>query len=541
LQNGKLVFTNTVNVLATGIMGLDSNNSPIALIEGNSINNTSSDTDEIKYQADLGIVKTDHISFAQQGNLLTYTLTVTNYGPSTVNSFSITDRATANSLTTTSFGVPSQGSLNPANPSFIYDSSTNTDRATLNWSGLTLAPGQSVSVTLGATVAMINGNLSNTAVVSPPNGFTDTNLGNNQAEDIDVISISPPIIDLAIQKDNGQIIATPGQSVTYLIKIINKSTLAIDNIKVIDTIPPDLIDAQIYATSGDYDPVTGLWTNISLAPNGDAVDPSNTPASVVTLILEGVVKNPPSQAKLINTVSVEAPADLKALETNLSDNIAIDEDSYPMANANLLLVKRITTVNGGTSTIGGDPLASYIDSANLYDDNQIDIPTQPNPTDPQKDTDQWPDISNFLIGGLNGGKIKPNDRMEYTIYFLSAGGNTAKNVSICDLVPQSQSLVPHAYNNGYSNAVNGIAGADRGILAQINGQIRSYTNLADGDSGRYYPAGSTLPNACKLPNGTMPSNTNGAIVLDLGDIVDPGHATGSSQPHGFIRFSTKIN
>jgi uncharacterized repeat protein (TIGR01451 family) len=541
LQNGKSVFTNTANILTAGMTGLNSSNQPIALVESNSTNNSSSDTDEIKYQADLGIIKTDNVSFGQKNDVLAYMLKVTNYGPSTVNSFSIVDRATKSSLTNRNFGTPSTGTLSPTNPNFTYDATTDKDVATWNWTGLTLAPGQSATVTLGATVAMTNGDLSNLVIVSPSNGVTDTNLGNNQAEDIDVIATSPPIVDLAIQKDNGQTIATPGQAVTYLIKIINKSTLAIDNIKVLDTIPPDLIDAQIYATSGDYDPVTGLWTNISLAPNGDAVNPSNTPASVVTLILEGVVKNPPSQAKLINTVTVEAPADLKALETNLSDNIAIDEDSYPMANANLLLVKRITTVNGGTSTIGGDPLANYIDSASPYDDNQIDIPTQPSPTDPRKDTDQWPDISNFLVGGLNGGKVKPTDTMEYTIYFLSAGGSTAKNVSICDLVPQSQGLVSQAYNNGYSNGANGTAGADRGILAQINGQIRSYTNLADGDSGRYYPAGSTLPNACKLPNGTMPSNTNGAIVLDLGDIVDPGHAIGSSQPHGFIRFSTKIN
>jgi uncharacterized repeat protein (TIGR01451 family) len=102
-----------------------------------------------------------------------------------------------------------------------------------------------------------------------------------------------PNVDLVIKKDDNQTVATPGQAITYLIRVINKSNIAVDSIKVSDIIPADLTNVQLYATSGDYGSVTGLWTNIFLAPNGDELNPNNTPNSFVTLILEGIVIDQP--------------------------------------------------------------------------------------------------------------------------------------------------------------------------------------------------------------------------------------------------------
>jgi hypothetical protein len=92
-----------------------------------------------------------------------------------------------------------------------------------------------------------------------------------------------------------------------------------------------------------------------------------------------------------------------------------------------------------------------------------------------------------------------------------------------------------------AHAINGTTGADRGIIAQINSETLSYTNLADADAGRYYPPGEALPNACKLPNGTIPSNSNGAVVVGVGDIIDPANATTTNQSQGFIRFQVQVD
>jgi hypothetical protein len=68
-----------------------------------------------------------------------------------------------------------------------------------------------------------------------------------------------------------------------------------------------------------------------------------------------------------------------------------------------------------------------------------------------------------------------------------------------------------------------------------------YTNVADGDGGRYYAPGEVLPNACKkAPTDPVPANRNGAVVVNLGNIptaINPGPQPNSS---GFIRFRVRV-
>jgi uncharacterized repeat protein (TIGR01451 family) len=205
---------------------------------------------------------------------------------------------------------------------------------------------------------------------------------------------------------------------------------------------------------------------------------------------------------------------------------------------NVLLVKRITAINGGTNTVGGDSLAGYIDElTNPYDDNNITIANQPTPTSPAKDTDKWPMPSTFLLGGINGGNIKPGDEMEYTIYFLSAGESAAKNVLFCDRVPTNVSFIPTAFNSA-TPATGGLAG-DRGILSLLNGTTAAFTNIADGDAARYFAPGidptSIYPN---LKCGGV--NDNGAVVINLGNLPNataPGTPAGA---FGFVRFKGRV-
>src|SRR5262245_62400307 len=99
----------------------------------------------------------------------TYTITVTNNGPSTVSSLTLTDTIPA-ALLNPNF-APSAGA---------YDTNTGV------WSGLSLASGQSVSITLTGTIASnVTGTMTNICTVSPPYGMSDTNLANNSVTDSD--------------------------------------------------------------------------------------------------------------------------------------------------------------------------------------------------------------------------------------------------------------------------------------------------------------------------------------------------------------------
>ena len=81
----------------------------------------------------------------------TYTITVSNAGPSTVSSVTLTDAVPA-ALLNPVFGTPSAGSYNPA---------------TGVWSGLSLAAGQSVTITLTGTIDPAASGSSPTPPTSP--------------------------------------------------------------------------------------------------------------------------------------------------------------------------------------------------------------------------------------------------------------------------------------------------------------------------------------------------------------------------------------
>jgi SdrD B-like domain len=217
---------------------------------------------------------------------------------------------------------------------------------------------------------------------------------------------------------------------------------------------------------------------------------------------------------------------------NTSEFSAVTVSGSP----NVLLVKRITSIDSNIYASNGQSFSDHYDeTSNPYDDNVLDSPV---PTPP--DTDKWSNIDSFLVGVTDGGNIQPKSILDYTIYFLSAGNLPASRVAICDLVPAHQTFRPNGLTS-VTHGVNGTSGADRGIVAQINGQTRSYTNLADDDAGRYYPAGEALPNACKLPSGIIPPNNNGAVVVDIGDVIDPANATVTNQSQGFIRFQSQVD
>jgi hypothetical protein len=238
-----------------------------------------------------------------------------------------------------------------------------------------------------------------------------------------------------------------------------------------------------------------------------------------------------------NLINVPAaltnPNNITATATDVAGNTS--EFGAVVSDPNVLLIKRITAINGGTTTRDGDDLAIYHNTVSPYDDNvpeSTPFINQPNPN--QKDTTFWPTPANFLLGGTNGGNIKPNDEMEYTIYFLSTGDTAANKVELCDRIPANQTFVPTAFNS-ITAGTGGLGAADRGILVSTANNLRSYTNLADGDMARYYAPGESLPTSC----GTG-ANSNGAIVVNLGTIPNATAPGLPSDSHGFVRFRVKM-
>lgn len=224
---------------------------------------------------------------------------------------------------------------------------------------------------------------------------------------------------------------------------------------------------------------------------------------------------------------------------------------------NVLLVKRITAINGQASTSEGYSLSRYVDEpTNRYDDNYIAPVSDPNDAgyspasaDPFE-TNQWPTIDGtlnsdpLLKGGIHGGKVLADDEIEYTIYFLSSGNTLAENVVFCDYIPPLTSFIPNAYNSGGRHATGAMAGTDLGIEFHHNGVTEHHTGAEDGDNAVYFPPGidpaRTFPNIdCDGDGNGINTNINGAVVVNLGDL--PNATTNVTDAYGYVQFRARVN
>jgi uncharacterized repeat protein (TIGR01451 family) len=182
--------------------------------------------------------------------------------------------------------------------------------------------------------------------------------------------------------------------------------------------------------------------------------------------------------------------------------------------SNVMIVKRITAI--GTTR--------YTDI--------IDNPDSASDNDPN-----WP--TGYLQGKIDGGNVKPNDEIEYTIYYLNSGNVAAKKLRICDrlhkdLVFQTQFDLTDS------------ATVDRGINLTPGNNITQYLTNADGDDNGYLSTTSTLPDNCNLVGNTIdPSKlSNNVVVVNLADDTNylPGSISPGNPPnaYGYVRFKAKV-
>ncbi|MBE9129020.1 MULTISPECIES: DUF11 domain-containing protein [unclassified Coleofasciculus] len=200
----------------------------------------------------------------------------------------------------------------------------------------------------------------------------------------------------------------------------------------------------------------------------------------------------------------------------------IGANIIPVAsNPNLLLVKRITAINGVNIT-------DFVDDPNSTNDN----------------ASNWPTPTNTYLRGAISSTVKPGDEIEYTIYFLSTGSKNATNVQICDLIPANTTFVSTAFNS-LTPTEGGLPESDRGIALALNSTSLPanptvyLSNTADTDRGQFFAQGTLLPATCSS------SNNNGAVIVNVVTLPNTlPYATGKGTPYnsyGFIRFRARVN
>ncbi|PUA79781.1 DUF11 domain-containing protein [Nocardioides currus] len=251
-------------------------------------NNTATTTSNADPRADVSIVKTATPANPVPGRQVTYTLVVTNNGPSVARNVTLDDDANdaLTGLTATTGSTP--------NPCTV--AAGNVVACSLG----DLAPGASVTVTVAAGVpAGYTGILSNTATIASP---TDVTPGNNSST---ASGATNPDANVSITKGLSPAAPVPGRDVTYTVVVTNSGPSVARNVTVADDVA-DVLTGVTATTGATPDPCTVSAGNDVACSLGDL--PASGPGSTVVVTITGRL---PADftGDLTNTATVASPTD----------------------------------------------------------------------------------------------------------------------------------------------------------------------------------------------------------------------------------------
>jgi uncharacterized repeat protein (TIGR01451 family)/fimbrial isopeptide formation D2 family protein len=197
-------------------------------------NNTDTDTDTLDAAPDMAILKEADDDLVVPGQTYEYTLTVTNVGDQEATGVAVTDDVPDGLIVDCASTAPAATACDPAT-------------GALQW-GPPLAPdpfppGANATITYEVTVIdpAAAGTMAfpNTAVVSRDETDDPDPTDNNESSEETSLDPAQTFPDLSVVKDDGLLVVTPGQTVTYSVTVTNSGNIGATNVLVTDTLPSD--------------------------------------------------------------------------------------------------------------------------------------------------------------------------------------------------------------------------------------------------------------------------------------------------------------
>ncbi|ALN84735.1 conserved repeat domain protein [Lysobacter capsici] len=270
-------------------------------------NNTATNTPTPVASADLAVTKTASSATPIVGTNITFTVTVSNNGPSAAAGVSVNDQ------------LPAGYTFVSATPSVgTYNAGTGV------WAVGGLASGANATLQIVATV-LPTGPYANTATATSTTN--DPTPGNNTATNTPVPVASA---DLAVTKTASSATPTVGTNITFTVTVSNNGPSAAAGVNVNDQLPAGYTFVSANPSVGTYNAGTGVWAVGALASGANA-----TLDIVATVLPNGPYAN---TATATSTTSDPTPGNNTATSTPV-----------PVASADLAVTK---TASSATPTVG---------------------------------------------------------------------------------------------------------------------------------------------------------------------------------------------
>jgi uncharacterized repeat protein (TIGR01451 family) len=452
----------------------------------NLLNNTSVFGSAVVTVADLSVTKTGPATIAA-GQTATYTITLTNLGPSDAANVVLTDAVPGPAVLVSEQHVG-------GNDTFTDASSGNTARFT----GTMVAGRFDVFVVVVSVPSSTTAGTSLLDTASVTSDTTDPNPANNSSSLTTTVAVSA---DLAVVK-KGPLTITAGTSVTYILTVTNNGPSDAQTVSLTDTLPTGLTrvsETQVGGTDNWTDNSTGNLVSLSIntltAGHSDVFQVVASAASGIpdgTSLMDTAVVSSvtPDPNPLDNTSSVTstaaAVADLEVVKsgpaqvtagTRVTYTITLSNDGPSDAQnvavtdslpAGLTLVTALATTNpdgfvnnsppGGTQAVfnATTVVAGHTDVFQVVVDAAASLPAGPlSDTATAASTTTDPDLLNntstatgSVVTSADLSVVKEGPlvitagtMVTYTILATNHGPSDAQGVTLSDTLPAGFALV----------------------------------------------------------------------------------------------------
>ena len=329
LASGQVQTVSVRVGIGSGMLGVVTNAVTVTTTTQDPVpgNDETVETTVVEAVADVVVVKGDDPDPTVASRALTYTLTVSNVGPSDARDVVVTDTLPVS--VTVSSAVPA--------------TSTQSGRE-LIWELGTVGSGESREFTVVVTVsADVSGTITNT--VQAGSVTNDSDADNNQ--DSEATLALAAVAELVLSKSHSPILVPAGDMVTYTLLVLNNGPLDAEDVVITDTLP---VSATLIRT----DPVTsaqsGLLLTWDLGILGDDVIEVITVVVRVDSDVSGSIVNRALVSSLTREFDLDDNQDRDTTPViTLSDLAILKSDVPDPVLAGEVLTYTMSVVNDGPS------------------------------------------------------------------------------------------------------------------------------------------------------------------------------------------------